>query len=139
MSFAPAGDLDDGCVPASAQQVVPTTAPAHLGAQSAKSIPDFSGIWRHGNLPLVHTACVWARSGAGYAREKGTGVSDYGSLVGDYKNPILQPWAADVVKKKGELSLAGIPFRARRTHVGPNPCRTFKHAAMEMLQRPTRS
>ncbi len=24
---------------------------APVGAQSAASIPDFSGIWRHGNLP----------------------------------------------------------------------------------------
>jgi hypothetical protein len=28
-------------------------------------------------------------------------------LVGDYRNPILQPWAAEVVKKHGEISLAG--------------------------------
>ena len=71
------------------------------------------------------------------SREKGSGVSDYGSLVGDYKNPILQPWAAQVVKRQGELSLAGVTF--------PNPANTcwpepvpflFKHAAMQMLQLP---
>ena len=38
-------------VPASAQQVMPTAAPANVGAKSAASVPDFSGIWRHGNLP----------------------------------------------------------------------------------------
>jgi len=37
-------------------------------------------------------------------------VSNYGELVGDHTNPILQPWAAEVVKKKGELSLAGVTF-----------------------------
>ncbi len=39
------------------------------------------------------------------------GVSDYDQLVGDYTNPILQPWAAQVVKKFGEISLAGITYR----------------------------
>jgi hypothetical protein len=30
-------------------------------------------------------------------------------LVGDYTNPILQPWAAEIVKKFGEFSSAGFP------------------------------
>ena len=40
----------------------------------------------------------------------GQGVSDYDQLVGDYTNPILQPWAAEVVKKFGEISLAEITY-----------------------------
>jgi hypothetical protein len=71
------------------------------------------------------------------SREKGTGVSDYASLVGDYKNPILQPWAADVVKKKGELSLAGITFPSPSNTCGPEPVPyLFKHSATQMLQLP---
>ena len=51
----------------------------------------------------------------------------------------MQPWAAEVVKRKGDLSLAGVTF--------PNPANTcwpepvpflFKHAAMQMLQLPDR-
>jgi hypothetical protein len=123
-------------IPASAQQVTPA-ASAKYGAQSAASVPDFSGIWRHGNLPWFIPPASGPGPVTNLSREKGTGVSDYSSLVGDYKNPILQAWAADVVKKKGDLSLAGVVF--------PNPANTcwpepvpflFKHAAMQMLQLP---
>jgi hypothetical protein len=123
--------------PALGQQVAPVAAPASVGAQSTASIPDFSGIWRHGNLPWFIPPASGPGPVTNLSREKGTGVSDYSSLVGDYKNPILQPWAADVVKKKGELSLAGVTY--------PNPANTcwpepvpflFKHSAMQMLQLP---
>lgn len=40
------------------------------------------------------------------------GVSNYDQMVGDYKNPILQPWAAEVVKRHGEISM---------TEAVPNP------------------
>ena len=58
------------------------------------------------------------------ARRKDNGQSDYGMLVGDYANPILQPWAADVVKKKGELSLAGVTIRVPPTSAGRSRCRS---------------
>jgi hypothetical protein len=123
--------------PAVGQQVTPAAGPANIGAQGAASVPDFTGIWRHGSLPWF----VPPTSGPGpvtnRSRRQDNGQSDYGSLVGDYTNPILQPWAAEVVKKKGELSLAGVTY--------PNPANTcwpepmpflFKHMAMQMLPRP---
>jgi hypothetical protein len=39
------------------------------------------------------------------------GTANAGQLVGDYKNPILTPEAAAVVKQKGELAIAGVGFR----------------------------
>ena len=123
--------------PASAQPGVPESTPANIGVQSSSSTPDFSGIWRHGNLPWFIPPASGPGPVTNLSRTKDTGVSDYSSLVGDYKNPILQPWAADVVKQKGELSLAGVTY--------PNPANTcwpepvpflFKHAAMQMLQLP---
>jgi hypothetical protein len=124
-------------VPASAQQVVPTAAPAGIGAKSAAFVPDFSGIWRHGNLPWFIPPASGPGPVTNLSREKGSGVSDYASLVGDYRNPILQPWAAEVVKKKGELSLAGITFPSPSNTCWPEPVPyLFKHAAMEMLQLP---
>jgi hypothetical protein len=124
-------------IPASAQQVVPAAAPANISAQNAAPVPDFSGIWRHGNLPWFIPPASGPGPVTNLSREKGTGVSDYGSLVGDYRNPILQPWAADVVKKKGELSLAGITFPSPSNTCWPEPVPyIFKHAAMEMLQLP---
>ena len=65
------------------------------------------------------------------------GISNYDQLVGDYQSPILQPWAAAVVKKFGEISLAGITF--------PNPSNQcwpfgmpfiYKQALMLMIQQP---
>src|SRR5215813_1917201 len=38
------------------------------------------------------------------------GKANAGRLVGDYRNPILTPQAAAVVKEKGELAIAGKGF-----------------------------
>src|SRR5207237_9947238 len=125
--------------PAPGQQVAPAARPANIGTQSAASSPDFSGIWRHGNLPWFIPPASGPGPVTNLSREKGTGVSDYSSLVGDYANPILQPWAADVVKKKGELSLAGVTFASPGNTCWPEPVPfLFKHIAMSMLQLPDR-
>ena len=76
------------------------------GSESAKSIPDFSGVWLHtlpGFEPLATgpTALI-NRS----RRENGTG--DILKLNGDYANPILKPEAAAIVKKHAQLGLDGI-------------------------------
>jgi len=73
---------------------------------------------------LVHTAGVGSRSGDESVATKDTGVSDYSSLVGDYKNPILQAWAADVVKKKATSRWPAWSFRTRPTPAGPNRSRS---------------
>jgi hypothetical protein len=118
-----------------AEQAAPAPGQADIGRQSA--VPDFSGIWRHGNLPWFIPPASGPGPVTNLSREKGTGVSDYGSLVGDFRNPILQPWAAEVVKKKGELSLAGVTFPSPSNTCWPEPVPyLFKHAAMQMLQRP---
>jgi hypothetical protein len=106
-------------------------------SKSAESIPDFSGIWRHNSLP----ALVPPTSGPGpvtnRSRRKDNGVSNYAELVGDYTNPILQPWAAEVVKKKGELSLAGVTYPNPANQCWPEPPPfLFKHMAIQLLQAP---
>jgi hypothetical protein len=123
--------------PAAGQQVAPAAAPPTVGARSAATIPDFSGIWRHGNLPWFIPPASGPGPVTNLSREKGTGVSDYNSLVGDYKNPILQPWASEVVRKKGELSLAGVTYSNPANTCWPEPVPfLFKHMAMQMLQLP---
>jgi len=112
-------------------------APTRSAAQSPVSIPDFSGVWRHGSLPWL----IPPESGPGpvtnRSRRKDTGQSNYGELVGDYTNPILQPWASEVVKKKGELSLAGVTYPSASNQCWPEPVPfLFKHMAMQMLQLP---
>jgi len=122
---------------ASAQQVAPVAGPANLAAQGAASLPDFSGIWRHGNLPWLIPPASGPGPVTNRSRRKDSGQSDYGQLVGDYTNPILQPWAAEVVKKKGELSLAGVVYPNPANQCWPEPVPfLFKHMAMQMLQRP---
>jgi hypothetical protein len=65
------------------------------------------------------------------------GVSDYDQLVGDYTNPILQPWAAAVVKKFGELSLAGITYGNPSNQCWPMPMLfVYKEGTIRMIQQP---
>jgi len=88
-----------------------TAAPA--AAQSA--IPDFSGTWQmtHGRMFRVPA------QGTGPLRDHpdhpfhDRGFDAQGRevnptpLVGDWRNPMLQPWAADIVKRLGEEGLGG--------------------------------
>src|SRR5215468_1347584 len=75
--------------------------PAGSTVQSAASIPDFSGIWTHLTWPAFEPPL--AGPGPVMNRVLRKGVGDVYQLVGDYTNPILQPWAAAVVKKHGDL------------------------------------
>jgi hypothetical protein len=131
MTLAAAGS------PAWGQQATPAAGQANIGSQSAASIPDFSGIWRHGSLPWLVPPASGPGPVTNRSRRKDNGVSDYGQLVGDYTNPILQPWAAEVVKNKGELSLAGVTYASPSNQCWPEPVPfLFKHMAMEMIQLP---
>ena len=105
-------------------------------SRSIASIPDLSGIWAHVSLPGLEPP----PSGPGPVVNKSrlpNGVGNLAQLVGDYSNPILQPWAADVVKRLGEISLSGVPY--------PNPFNQcwppgvpliFSNIGMQMLQKP---
>jgi hypothetical protein len=58
-------------------------------------------------------------------------------LVGDYTNPILQPWAAQIVKTYGEISLAGATYPNPANQCWPEPLPfIFKNNGMQILQRP---
>jgi hypothetical protein len=123
--------------PASGQQAAPASGEANSGSKNAASIPDFSGIWRHGSLPWFVPPASGPGPVTNRSRRKDNGVSNYGELVGDYTNPILQPWAAEVVKKKGDMSLAGETYANPANECWPEPVPfLFKHMAMQMLQRP---
>src|SRR5690349_1744582 len=70
-------------------------------AQSAASIPDFSGLWTHSALGFESPV-----SGPGPVKNLGrtpSGQSNFNQLIGDPASPILQPWAAEVVKKLGDV------------------------------------
>jgi hypothetical protein len=103
-------------------------------------LPDMSGGWNHSSLnglelPLSGPGPVTNRS-----RLRGgpqAGVGNGGQLVGDYTNPILQPWAAEVVKKHGEMSLAGITYGNASNQCWPMPMLfVYKQFLVRLLQRP---
>jgi hypothetical protein len=60
-------------------------------------------------------------------------------LVGDYTNPILQPWAAEVVKKFGEMSLAGVGVPSPRNQCWPGGLPfVFTSGAIQILPQPNK-
>jgi hypothetical protein len=121
--------------PAAAQTAAQAVETAKSGTQGATPIPDFSGIWGHLAWPDVEPPL----SGPGPVRNRSRrdGVSDTYQLVGDYSNPILKPQAAEVVKRHGEISLAGggYPTPSNQCWPGGVPF-IFWNIGMQMLQQP---
>ncbi|HLQ89317.1 MAG TPA: hypothetical protein VK148_04700 [Xanthobacteraceae bacterium] len=114
-------------------QAVP---PAGGPAQNATSIPDFSGKWVHPYFPGFEPPA----SGPGPVVNKSRrrdGVGNANQFVGDYTNPILKPHAAEVVRKHGEISLAGASYPTPSNQCWPSglPYIFFQHG-MQMLQLP---
>jgi hypothetical protein len=80
-------------------------------AQQSSAPPDFSGVWGHPYWPGFEPPA----SGPGPVTNRSrllagpqAGVSNPSVLVGDYTNPILKPWAAEVLKERGEGELRGL-------------------------------
>ena len=137
--------------PAAAQTVTPAGAAEH----GAVSIPDFSRVWNHPAFPWfeppasgpgpITNLSRWpeqrpqTQGGSAALPASEVGISNYDQLVGDYKSPILQPWAAEVVKKFGEISLAGITFPNPSNQCWPFPPPfIYKQFLMQMIQEPDR-
>src|SRR5262245_12937967 len=117
----------------------------------AGSIPNFTRVWTHPSFPWfeppesgpgpIRNLSRWAGQGASgpggsLALPAGkVGISNYDQLVGDYNNPIMQPWAAAVVKKYGEIALAGItaPNPSNQCWPFPPPF-IYKQGTMQMIQ-----
>src|SRR5262249_30790841 len=93
--------------------------PAAGGELETASIPDLSGLWRHPSRPGVERRASGPGPGLNLSREDGK--CNYYQLVGDYANPILKPWAADVVKKFGETSKTGLVFPSPANQCWPEP------------------
>ena len=83
------------------------------------AVPDFSGIWAHPWLPGFETLPSGPTALVNLARTP-KGVSIQTQLVGDYKNPILKPEAAETVRELGEQSKAHFGFHNPRNQCWPN-------------------
>jgi hypothetical protein len=132
--------------PSLAQQAAPAG-----GVAVSAAAPDFSRVWYHPALPWYEPPASGpgpvtnksrapqrpgGSSGSQASPPTNEGVSNYDQLVGDYANPILQPWAADVVRKFGEISLKGITYPNASNQCWPRPVPfIFKHQQMEIIQQ----
>jgi hypothetical protein len=120
--------------------------------QGSAPLPDFSGLWANPYLygielpplggpgPVVNTSRrpqTLDADGRPYRAANAPLVSDNTKLTGDYKNPILKPEAAEVVKKRAELALAGLGFPSVRNQCWPQGVPfIFTNAALLLLQQP---
>jgi hypothetical protein len=113
-------------------QAAPSTGNSTNGSAS---IPDFSGAWAHTSITGFEPLASGPTSLRNLSRRGIT--SDNRQLVGDYHNPILQPWAAEVVKKDGDISLTGIGYPTPRNQCWPGGVPfVFTTTAIQILQQP---
>ena len=109
---------------------------ATLVASSAsaqdETIPDFSGIWARTTFGYDLAA-----SGPGPLKNLERRGPRSGSVkVGDYNNPILKPWAAEIVRQHGEISRQGRAYADLSNQCRPlPPPYILRIAQMQMLQQ----
>jgi hypothetical protein len=99
--------------------LVLTTAFAAAARAAETSIPDFSGMWGRNTFDFEAVP-------SGPAPVKNTyrlpsGSSDPTRPIGDYKNPLLKPEAAAIVKQRAEKALKGETFPDPSTRCAPYP------------------
>jgi len=136
--------------PALGQGAAPAAGAASAATQSAASVPEFSRLWANtlgpgfsppvsGPGPVLNKARQRAAVdiyGKDISPANAPIVSVGGRRVGDHTAPILQPWAADIVKAHAEKELNDGP-----AHNPINQCRpggvpfVFYNLGMEMLQK----
>jgi len=97
----------------------PAVGSAGNGTQSA-AVPDFSGLWRHPSLPGFEPPAAGPGPVTNRSRTR-TGKSNFAELVGDDSNPILKPWAAEIVRKHGAVSKAGLTYPTPSSQCWPQP------------------
>ena len=99
------------------------------------SIPDFSGVW-------ARSTFGWELNESGPGplknlKRRANGTSDAQMLVGDYTSPILTPRAAEIVKRHGEISRAGIAYPDPSNQCASMaPPYILRINEMEMVQQP---
>ena len=103
-------------------------------AAPATNAPDFSGIWIHANPGFEPLASGPTALVNRARRPNGTG--DILRLAGDYDNPILKPEVVEVVKKHGELGMAGIGDPNPRNQCWPEgPPFVFTNGPTQLVQQ----
>ena len=104
---------------AAALAVIAAAPASGQAAPGGAAVPDFSGIWAHPWLPGFEALSSGPTALVNLSRTP-EGRSIQTQLVGDYKNPILKPEAAETVRKFGEQSKAYFGFHNPRNQCWPN-------------------
>ena len=120
--------------------IIPALLPLAAEAQQSAAPPDFFGVWGHPYWPSFEPPAL----GPGPVRNRSrlrsgpqAGVSNPSELVGDYTDPILKPWAADVLKKRGEGEISGVHSPTPYNQCWPQGVPfIFFNYGMQMLQQP---
>src|SRR5262245_50034723 len=74
-----------------------------IAAAGAEAPPDLSGRW--GRNAFNYEPLAGQPLPVDNLKRTPAGAQDNNALVGDYKNPLLKPDAAEVVRQKGGISL----------------------------------
>lgn len=99
-------------------------------------MPDFSGIWAHPFLMGFEPPATGPGPVLNLSRRP-DGRGNFQELVGDYTNPILKPHAAEIVKRHGEMSRAGIGYPTPSNQCWPGGVPyVFWDFLMQMFQEP---
>jgi len=125
--------LAAAATPALGQGAMPAEQPAN---RSTAPIPDFSGIWAHPFLTGFEPPASGPGPVLNTARTP-SGTANFRRLIGDYKNPILQPHAAESVKRHGDITLSGVGYPTPSNQCWPGGVPyVFWDFLMTMLQEP---
>ena len=121
------------------RNLVAVMALSTIGATSGAAqtpIPDLSGVYDHPGIPGFEPLASGPTSLVNLSRREGN-VGNNRQLVGDYKNPILKPETAAMVKKFGEMSLNHYTYAAPRNQCWPGGIPfELGNSGMQMLQTP---
>ena len=99
-------------------------------------VPDLSGVYNHRGIPGFEPLASGPTSLVNLRRREGN-VGNNRMLVGDYRNPILKPETAEIVKKFGQMSLDHYTYPAPRNQCWPGGLPfELGNTGMQMLQRP---
>ena len=104
-------------------------------AGTAATIPDFSG--RYGRNAFNFEPLANGPQPVINLSRMPNGASNIGQLVGDFRNPILKPETAEIIRQKGQISLSGHAYPDASNQCRPyNPPFTLAmQLGMEMLQK----
>ena len=105
-------------------------------ANAAEDRPDFTGLWQH--TPIAEYQAVPGRPGPVFDLKHPLSPTFLGVILeGNWNNPILQPWAAEELRKHSEGAHSGHPIPTPTEECKPSgvPNAVTLTAPVEFLQQ----